>query len=56
LEIIKYRRAKKLILSREAILSKILITIQHSNCFIATLQNAVIHSRIVATGEIKCKN
>jgi len=39
---------------REAIPSYILITNKHSNCFIATLQIAVIHSRTVATSEIKC--
>jgi len=33
-----------------------LVTIEHSNCFITTLQIALIHSRIVATSEIKCQN
>ena len=56
LEIINYRRVKNMIVSCEAIPSEILFTIEHSNCFITTLQIAVIHSRIVATGEIKCRN
>jgi len=38
LEIIKYRRVKNLIVSREAIPSKILVTIEHSNCFTTPLQ------------------
>ena len=56
LEIIKHRRVKNLIASREAIPSKILVTIEHLNFFITTLQIAVIHARIVATSEIKSKN
>jgi len=48
LEIINYRRVKNLIVSREAIHSETLVTIEHSNCFITTLQIAVIYSRIVA--------
>jgi len=56
LEIINYRRVKNLIVSREAILSENLVTIEHTNCLIKTLQIAVIHSRIAATSEIKCKN
>jgi len=35
LKIIKYRRVKNLIVLREAIPSQILVTIEHSNCFIA---------------------
>jgi len=53
LEIINYRRVNNRIVSREAIPSEILVTIEHSNCFITTLQIAVIHFRIVATGKIK---
>ena len=49
LEIIKYLRVKNLIVSREAIPSKILVTMEHSNCYITTLQIAAMHSRIVAT-------
>ena len=45
-----------LIVSREAISSEILITIEHSNCFVTTLQIAAMHSRIVTTSELKCKN
>jgi len=56
LEIIKYRRAKNLIVLREAIPSKILVTIFQTVVLHATLQLAIIHSRIVATCEIKCKN
>ena len=56
MEIFNYRSVKNLIVSREAIPSEISVTIEHSNYFITTLQTAVIHSRIVATGEIKCKN
>jgi len=56
LEIKKHRKVKNLIVSREAIHSKLLVTIEHSNCFITTLQIAVTHSRIVATNEIKYKN
>jgi len=41
--------------SREAIPSEILVIIEHSNCFITTLEIAVIHPRIVATIEL-CKN
>jgi len=37
LEIIKYRRVKNLIVSREAIPSKILVTIEHSSYFTTTL-------------------
>jgi len=58
LEIINYRRVENLIVSREAIPSEILVTIEHfyANYFIRTLQIAVKHSRIVAiTSEIKCK-
>jgi len=55
LEIVNYRRVKNLV-SREAIPSEILVTIEHSDCFITTLQMAIIHSRIVATSEIKSKN
>jgi len=53
LEIINYRRVNNLIVAREAIPSEILVTIEHSNCFIATLQIVVVYSRIVATSEIK---
>ena len=56
LDIINYRRVKNLIVSREAIPPEISVTIEHSNCFITTLQIAVMHSQIVATSEIKCKN
>jgi len=56
LEIINYCRVKDLIVSREAILCEILVTIEYSNCFITTLQIAVIDFRIVATSEVKCKN
>jgi len=56
LELINYRRVENLIVSREAIPSEILVTIEHSICFITTLQIAVIQSRIVATSEMKCKN
>jgi len=55
LEIINYRRIKNLIVPREGIPSEILVTIEHSNCFIATLQIAVMHSRIVANSELKCQ-
>jgi len=56
LEIINYRRVKNLVVSSEAIPSEILFTIEQSNCFITTLQIAVMYSRFVATSEIKCKN
>jgi len=56
LEIINYRRVNNLIVSREAIPSEILVTIEHSNCFIATLQIVVVHCRIAAITEIKWKN
>jgi len=56
LEIINSRRVKNLVVSREAITSEILVTIEHSNFFITTLQIAVMYSRIAATSEIKCKN
>jgi len=46
---INYRRVKNLIVLREAIPSEVLVTIEHSNCFITTLQIAVMHYRIVAT-------
>ena len=55
LEIVKYHRVENLIVSREAIPSKILVTIEHSNCFTTTLQIAVKRSRIVATSEINAK-
>jgi len=52
--IIGYCRVKNpIIVSREAIPSAILVI---SNCFITTLQIAVIFSRIVAISEMKCKN
>jgi len=44
LEIIKHCRVKNLIVPRQAIPSKILVTIEHSNCFTTTLQMAVKHS------------
>jgi len=56
LEIINYRRVKNLIVLPAAIPAEILVTIEHSNCFITTLQIAVIYSRIVATSKIKWKN
>ena len=56
MEIINYRRVTNLIVSHEAMPSEMLVVIEHSNCFVTTLQIAVIHSRIVATREIKCKN
>ena len=57
MEIINYRRVKNLIVSLEAIPSEILVTIEQSNCFITTLEIAVMYSRIIAiTNEIKCKN
>jgi len=44
-----------LIVFCEAIPSEILVTIEHSNCFITTLQTAAMHSRIVATNHLyKC--
>jgi len=48
LESINYCKDKNLIVSREAIPSEILVTIGHSNCFIATLQIAILYSRFVA--------
>jgi len=55
LEIINYSRVNNLIVSREAIPSETLVTIEHSNCFI-TFKIAVIRSQIVAPSEIKCRN
>jgi len=48
MEIINYRNVKNLIVSGKASPSEILVTIEHSNCFITTLQIAVMLSQIVA--------